>query len=343
MLNPKSSKNAGFPQSVSVSVVSYRRVLRSSLGRHPRGFTIVELLVSIGIIAILMALLLPAVQSAREAARRTQCRNNLRQISLGVTNFESTHRQLPSNGWGFKWVGDAQRGAGARQPGGWIYQVLPYVGGVNIWDITDAAAVAQKRVAARKLCETGLPLYKCPSRPAPQVGPPSDIFSYANADPPAMVARTDYAINEGDYITDTPGGPSTLREGDDGAYLWKDVSGASGVSWLRGAARIADITDGTSNTYLVGEKYVSRGGYADAVDAGHDQTMFSGVDLDTTRWTLHTPLQDDIIHSQRSFGSAHQSGCFMAMCDGSVRMVAYGIDAGIHQALGSRNDGLAGF
>lgn len=319
------------------------RNLKREAGERARGFTVIELLVSIGIIAVLIALLLPAIQNAREAARRTQCRNNLHQIAVGVATFESTHRQLPSNGWGFRWVGDSERGTGKKQPGGWIFQLLPYIGEANIWGMTTSSANSVKRRQAKKLCETGLQLFKCPSRPALQAGIPSDVFSYANAEPPAVVSRTDYAINEGDFITDTPGGPETLAEGDDRTYEWKDVTKATGVSWLRGAARMAHITDGTSNTYLAGEKYVSKTGYTEAVDSGYDQTMFSGVDLDTTRWTLQTPIADDILHSPRSFGSAHPTGCLMAFCDGSVRMITYSVDADVHRSMGNRTDAAGGF
>ena len=92
-----------------------------------KGFTLVELLVVIAIIAMLVTLLLPAVQAAREAARRTQCINNIRQLALGCLNHESAHSFMPSGGWGWSWVGDPDRGAGKEQPGGWGYAVLPFI------------------------------------------------------------------------------------------------------------------------------------------------------------------------------------------------------------------------
>jgi prepilin-type processing-associated H-X9-DG protein len=92
---------------------------------------------------------------------------------------------------------------------------------------------------------------------------------------------------------------------------------------------------------LVGEKYVSHLAYEKAVDRGYDQAMFSGVDLDTTRWTLQTPIQDEALLSDRSFGSAHSGGCQMALCDGSVRTISYQIDGLVHRYLGHRKDGRA--
>jgi len=307
--------------------------------RNCAGFTLVEVLVVIAVIGILLALLLPAVQMTRESARRTQCRNNLKQIALGAMNFESTYRTFPGNGWGFGWVGDPDRGAGKPQPGGWIYQILPQVDAANIGQIGSGLTGPERRAALKTLCSTPLSLFKCPSRPVGQSGPPTSDFAYFNADFPESVSRTDYAVNEGDYISGTPAGPATIAEGDDPNFAWADVSQVTGVSWLREGATVASIRDGTSNTYLVGEKYVSTGGYRTADDDGYDQTMFSGVDLDIARWVQETPIQDTVLQSLRSFGSAHSGACYMALCDGSVRQVSYSIDADVHRWLGNRQDG----
>src|SRR5215212_5809047 len=106
-----------------------------SARRIREGFTLVELLVVIAIIGILVALLLPAIQAAREAARRNQCVNNLKQLSLGALNHESTFKHFPSGGMGYRWVGDPNYGHGRKQPGGWIYNVLSFIEEQSIHDM----------------------------------------------------------------------------------------------------------------------------------------------------------------------------------------------------------------
>lgn len=317
-----------------------QRKLTHSARKYRGGFSLVELLVVISIIGILMALLLPAVQSVRAAARRTQCRNNLRQIAIGIHNFEAAQRHYPGNGWGFRWIGDPDRGVGPKQPGGWIYQSLPYYEGSPLHALGRGTG-PQKPDELGELSAVPFPLFKCPNRPGEQLGPVNPGIQFANATVPDIIARTDYAINEGDYITDTPGGPVTLAEGDDKNYPWTPVGQATGVSFLRSRIKPADVTDGASNTILVGEKYVSRGAYVEGGDDGYDQPLYSGVDLDLNRWTTGPPLPDGLSQQVRRFGSSHVGGCHIALCDGSVRQIKYAIDAGVFRNMGSRADGNA--
>ena len=101
--------------------------MSKAIARIHRAFTLVELLVVITIIGILVALLLPAVQAAREAAQMAQCKNNLMQLALGCLNHENVTKRFPTNGWGFDWIGDPDLGNDWRQPGGWLYNVLPFI------------------------------------------------------------------------------------------------------------------------------------------------------------------------------------------------------------------------
>src|SRR6478752_5564964 len=136
--------------------------------RIRKGFTLVELLVVIAIIGILVALLLPAIQAAREAARRNQCVNNLKQLSLGVLNHESTMKQLPSAGLGYSWVGDPNYGFGRKQPGGWIYNTLPFIEEQAIHDMGMGVGsnwndATRKKIFADRAAMTIKTLI-CPSR-----------------------------------------------------------------------------------------------------------------------------------------------------------------------------------
>jgi len=312
--------------------------------QSPRsGFTLLELLVSIAIIGILMALLLPAVQSAREAARMTQCRNNLKQLGIACHSFESSHRFFPSNGWGYLWVGDPDRGVGRQQPGGWVYQLLPFLEQGNLSALGRGQVGNAQKSALLELTKSYVAVFDCPSRPESNLSEQSSALQgqLRNADWTGFVAKSDYAINEGDYVTNSDGGPPTLAAGDDKSYPWVDTKRATGISFIRSQIRPADVTDGLSNTYLIGEKSVPKIAYNSAADGGHDQSMFAGADLDMNRWALLPPAGDDTPFAfRRNFGSAHVGACHMLLVDGSVRMISYSIDTETHRRIGNRRDGL---
>jgi len=129
------------------------------------GFTLVELLVVITIIGILIALLLPAVQQAREAARKAQCAKNVEEIALAALNHEQSNGFLPAGGWGYGWVGDPRYGFGTLQPGGFFYNILPYMEQQNLHDLSLAATDETTRCnLALTMIQTPLSVWNCPSR-----------------------------------------------------------------------------------------------------------------------------------------------------------------------------------
>jgi prepilin-type N-terminal cleavage/methylation domain-containing protein len=176
------------------------------LRRPAGGFSLVELLVVIAILATLVGLLLPAVQSAREFARRQQCANNIRQLALGALGHESGIGHFPTGGWGYFWVGDPDRGFGRDQPGGWAYSVLPFIEQQSVWSLpTDGqrdVITAEQKSKAMEMVRVVLPTVVCPTRRSPKTYPkPANgaFVAYNSADLAGdqTVARSDYAANAG--------------------------------------------------------------------------------------------------------------------------------------------------
>ena len=321
-----------------------------SIIQHPtfsRAFTLVELLVVITIIGILIALLLPAVQAAREAARRMQCTNNLKQMALGCHNHESTHGFLPSGGWGYAWVGDPDRGFGKSQPGSWSYSVLPFLELQALYDIGKGLSFFAKKTAFVQRETVPIAMFSCPSRRGPATIPYilGGAATFINMNRPSQLSHGDYAINGGDY--DPGGGTCEAGTGPSGHhsvfidnYAWWDMREVSGVSFQRSEITMAEIRDGTSNTYLVGEKYMNTDFYLTGQDPGDNEGMFDGFANNNTRFCHLTPMQDTPgVMNWCVFGSAHAGGFNMAMCDGSVTTIGYSIDSVVHAHLGNRDDG----
>ena len=207
----------------------------------------------ITIIGILIALLLPAVQSARESARRMQCTNNLKQIGLACMQHEQTNHFFPSGGWGYYWIGDPDQGFGKKQPGSWSYSLLPF--------LEQLALSTRSRGDCRKkpwknvlVVSSPLSVYICPTRrqpiayPNPWTG--SNFVAY-NCNPSPTTARGDYACNFGDTGVSNAAGPGSITDGNSRTYAWPDMSKTTGVIFMRSEIKLADISDGDEQ-YLFG-------------------------------------------------------------------------------------------
>ena len=160
--------------------------------RQPRrGMTLVETLMVVGIISLLIQLLLPAVQAAREAARRVQCDNKLRQLALACQTHVDTQKHFPTGGWTHTWVGEPERGFGRRQPGGWCYNLLPFLEEKPVHELARGTIGAERRARLRTMTETPVAAFVCPSRRAVQAFPFRRDGSLVNADNPDVCGRSD--------------------------------------------------------------------------------------------------------------------------------------------------------
>ena len=322
-------------------------------------FTLVELLVVIAIIAMLVTLLLPAVQSAREAARRTQCINNLKQLGLASLNHESAQGYFQSSGWGFRWTGDPDNGFGASQPGGWIYDTYSFMEQTDIHNhgrgLPGRGPGGQKFEALALQRSTVVPGLHCPSRREAR-GYPA-VETSVNAAHPETLNKTDYAINSG---TGTRAlghfGDANCLESNS-CNIPDNPEDFNGISARLTEVTIGQITDGTSKTMLIGEKYMNPAEYTSGASCVDNNSNSQGYDWDVNRWfprldTAPTnpnptfswveerrPKRDTpgLGGCRRDFGSAHTTGLFAVYCDGHVENIAFETDMLIYSGLGSRN------
>ena len=308
--------------------------VQESRGQRRTAFTLVELLVVIAIIAILIGLLLPAVQKVRESAARTKCANNLKQMGIACHLNVDSYGFLPSAGWGWSWLGSPRLGSGPGQPGGWIYQILPYMEQHDLYELSGSASTAVNMVL------TPLPMFNCPSR---RTGGPylnlkgegyyCDIGGGNDTTiTPSYCARSDYAACSGSENADQggDGGPGSLAAAE--TYAWQGISAFNGAIFQRSAISLAAITRGTSNTFMIGEKYLNPTDYTTGADQGDNENMYIGFDNDTTRSTENPPQHDTPEASGSgntlNFGSAHTAGLNMLYCDGSVKFIPFFTDPG---------------
>ena len=340
--------------------------------RKPAGFTLIELLVVIAIIAVLIGLLLPAVQSAREAARRAQCTNNLKQIGLGFLNFESTYGHLPQ-GPHDGMLSNKFDCCNAASPVGWnhFFKILPFIEQQQVYNLANFSITpvhdGRDKTANGELAvaRTAIASYYCPSR---RVNERYDGGVASQA--VAALARCDYAGNGGfrtgkamscapDSVQPVPPVPNGLPDNTSNATninrgLVPGYRGA--IVWSGNDAKrlLSDFKDGTSSSILCAEKAIHPKGFSN--EGGDNETwMNAGWDEDNIRWQF-VPVPDtagpwkcggfskpptetgDAIW-RRNFGGPHSGGINAVFGDGSVKFIKFTVNPGTFRKLTVIDDG----
>ena len=319
--------------------------------RH--GFTLVELLVVIAIIGMLVGLLLPAVQQAREAARNMQCSNNLKQFGLGAQNHLSQMKCFTSGGWNYKQPGVAENGLGMNQPGGWTYSMLPFMEQNALFQLgngdSDNSTALQTRLA------TPLSFMYCPSRRAPKLYPHKGSAPLTKKGSSLSVTETvksDYAACMGCEIKNT-NNDHYFSQGDvtvvTNAQVRNENSSTSqffsGMIFALSAVTDGEVRDGMSNTYLIGEKCMNASCYEDGSEGSDNEAGYCGHGNDNYRGAI-SGQSNNLVYQDRAgyqrhlaFGSVHAGATNMVLADASVHKVSYSIEFEVHYCLANRRDG----
>ena len=295
-------------------------------GASRRGFTLVELLVVIAIIGILVSLLLPAVQSAREAARRMQCQNNVKQLALALHNYHTAHEIYPPAGY---FDGNTLS---------WCTSILPYIEQANLYEKLDLAG-PYSNTTNKKAAMNSVEPFLCPSFATHR----SVLFSKFNKTDEQIGGQDPYTIHY--YGVLGPEGTNPASGEDYPAEVVGTCGdfATGGTMGHNTAIRMEDIRDGTSNTFLLGElSWNGAGCYRTwARGTNASDTCKASASAKNVEYGIGVFAYEvfQVEFNDVSFGSMHPGGCHFANADGSVHFVSETVDIGVYKATASRAGG----
>lgn len=302
----------------------------------------IELLVVIAIIAILIALLLPAVQQAREAARRSQCKNNLKQIGLGLHNYHDTHQVFPYGS-----LYRPQYTTAVTNTLGWPSMILPFIDQAPLYNLLMAECASRPNYnydAKGSLVKTILATYACPSDSmCPRNIARANVVTNTAGTEDAVMGKLNYPGVSG--ATNSPTGGTTYATVARSTTTMMDKT--DGIFWVNSNCQMKDIRDGTSNTFMVGERDGSNGEFGSyrkaAIWPGAESAHYLDGCMGSTDGSnpslLINSSANDTPGIWHSFGSTHEGGTHFLLGDGAVRFVGENISSTIYSALGTKRGG----
>ncbi len=303
--------------------------------RQRNAFTLIELLVVIAITAVLIALLLPAVQQAREAARRSQCRNHLKQLGLAVHNYEATFGLLPINRYGdyaysSVWGGPFED----SYSWSWLASILPYIDQTTLWNQGNIPNVRLKDSPA---VAATIPIFTCPSDMLQGSAARNETSNYLRTNP--LVGMTNYkGVQGSNFCFGDWANPGTAGHG---CEPWEDGDGIFFPMNFAQKVGFRNITDGLSTTLMIGEDVydpnspgVGNFGIGFAWAHAVEACAMAAIPINAKR-PDGTPYASTDWQGRNGFRSRHIGGAQFALADGSVRFLSENMALGLYRALGT--------